>query len=238
MLYPIDDSQRTAATVVGVAYLFAMAAAMFSEGYVRSTLVVGDSAVATAQNIIAHGFLFRAGIAMELLTFVSDTTLITALYVILAPVNRHLALYAAFLRMAAVSAAVVNAGHSFEVLRILSGAQYLQVFDADRLAVLARLSIGSHATLYNIVFVFLGLGSTVFGCLWLESRYVPKALAWLGIVASFLLAAGTFAILVVPDLQTILFPAYMVPMFFFEVGMGMWLLVKGLPRSPSRSSQI
>jgi hypothetical protein len=50
----------------------------------------------------------------------------------------------------------------------------------------------------------------------------------LGVIASALLAAGTLAILVVPDLQPILFPAYMVPMFFFEVGMGLWLLTKGL----------
>ncbi len=31
--------------------------------------------------------------------------------------------------------------------------------------------------------------------------------------------------LVVPGLQTILIPAYMVPMFFFEVGTGLWLLI-------------
>jgi hypothetical protein len=70
----------------------------------------------------------------------------------------------------------------------------------------------------------------VFAYLWLKSGYVPKALPVLGGFASILLAAGTLAFLLVPGLQTILFPVYMVPMFFFEVGMGFWLLVKGLRR--------
>jgi hypothetical protein len=195
---------------------------------VRGSLIVADNAVATAQNIMAHKLLFRLGIVSELVTFATDVTLITALYVILAPINRHLALLAAFFRLVAETVAVMMAAHSFDVLRILGGAEYLRVFEADRLAALARLSIGAHGSTFNVAFVFLGLGSTVFGYLWLKSKYVPKALAVLGIVASFLLAAGTLAILIVPSLQTILYPAYLVPMFFFEVGMGVWLLVKGL----------
>jgi hypothetical protein len=224
----VDQSQRTAAKVVGFAYLFAMATGMFSELYVRGTLIVADNAVVTAQNITAHGTLFRLGILSEIATFLSDVTLITALYVILAPVNRHLALYASFLRLAATSVMVMMAAQNFDVLRILSGAEYLRVFEADRLAALARLSLGAHFASYNVGFVFLGAGSTVFGYLWVRSRYVPNALAVLGVFASFLLAAGTLAILIVPSLQTILYPAYMVPMFFFEVGMGFWLLAKGL----------
>lgn len=228
MTHRIDDAQRKAAIIVGVAYLFAMAAAMFEEGYVRGTLIVADNAVVTAQNIMAHKTLFRVGIATDLLIFASDTTLIAALYVILSPVNRHLALYAAFLRMAAVSVGVMMAAHSFDVLRVLSGAEYLRAFEADRLAAFARLSLSAHATTYIVVFVFLGLGSTVFAYLWLASTYVPKALALLGVFASLLLAAGSLAILLAPSLQTIVYPAYVVPMFFFEVGMGLWLLVKGL----------
>lgn len=228
----VEGSRRTAATVVGAAYLIAMATAMFAEAYVRGRLIVADNALATAQNIMAHKTLFRVGIVSELATFAVDIALITALYVILAPVHRDLALFAAFLRLTAETVAVTMTAHSFDVLRILSGAEYLRVFDADTLAALARLSIGAHGATYNVAFVFLGLGSTVFGYLWLKSRYVPSALALLGVFASLLLAAGTIAVLVVPTLQTTLYPAYMVPMFLFEVGMGAWLLLKGL-RGPA-----
>lgn len=231
----IDESQRKAAMVVGIAYLFAMAASMFTEGYIRSVLVVPDDAVATARNVMEHRTLFRLGIVIELLTFISDATLISALYVILSPINRHLAMYGALLRIAAVSVGAMMAAHSSDVLRLLSGAEYLRVFEPDDLAALARLSLAGHSSTYSVVFVFLGLGSTVFGYLWLKSRYVPKALAVLGVFASLLLAAGTLAFLVLPDLQNVLYPAYMVPMFFFEVGMGLWLLIKGLTPADAKA---
>jgi hypothetical protein len=57
----IDESQRKAARVVGFAYLFAMATAVFAELYVRSRLIVPDNAAETARNIIAHERLWRLG---------------------------------------------------------------------------------------------------------------------------------------------------------------------------------
>ena len=83
--------------------------------------------------------------------------------------------------------------------------------------------------------LFLGLGSAVFAWLWLRSGYVPRALATLGIVASLILAAGTFGSLMLPTLR--LYPWHMVLMFFFEVGMGIWLLARGLrlPATPGNT---
>jgi hypothetical protein len=49
----------------------------------------------------------------------------------------------------------------------------------------------------------------------------------LAIVGSSMLSAGALAILVVPSL-VVLYPIYMMPLFFFEVGGGFWLLSKGL----------
>ncbi len=231
--YGVDDSQRRAAKLVGFAYLFAMAASMFAEGYVRGTLIVGGDAVSTARNVVAHEGLFRLGIAVELATFAADIALISALYVVLSVVDRHLALFATLLRLAAETAFVTMAAGSLDVLRTLGSAEYLQVFQADQLAALAQLGLGAHDATYGVGFIFLGVGSAVFSVLWLRSRYVPRALAALGVLASALLAAGALAFVVLPDLWRVLYPGYMVPMFFFEVGLGVWLLAKGLA-SPER----
>jgi len=48
--------------------------------------------------------------------------------------------------------------------------------------------------------VFLRLGSTVFSYLWFKSRYIPRALAALGIFSSLVLALVTLAIMVFPGL--------------------------------------
>jgi hypothetical protein len=83
----------------------------------------------------------------------------------------------------------------------------------------------------NVGFILLGLGSTVFAYLLLKSRYVPKALAAWGIFSSLLLAVGTLAIMVFPGLGAVGL-AYMMPMGIYEVGPGLWLLIKGI-RAPS-----
>jgi uncharacterized protein DUF4386 len=230
----IDDSQRRAAKVVGFVYLLAMVLGilMFQ---IRSRLVVYDNAAKTAANIVSNEPLFRSSMAVELITLVSDTVLLTALYVILRPVNSGLALLAAFWRLVAVAVLLVAAMTSLDVLRVLSGADYLRAFDADRLHALARLAIGAHDAQYNVGFLFLGLGSTLFAWLWLKSNYIPKALSILGLIGSFLLAACSLAILVVPSLTRTLTMAYMMPLGVFEVTMGFWLLVKGLPPREARA---
>ena len=79
----------------------------------------------------------------------------------------------------------------------------------------------------TVGFVLLGLGSAVYAYLLLKSRYVPKALAVLGIFSSLLLSLGTLAIMVFPGLGA-MGMSYMMPMGLYEVGLGFWLLIKGL----------
>jgi hypothetical protein len=224
----VDESQRTAAIVAAWCYLFAMAISIFAEGYVGGRLIVPRNAAETARNIMTHEFLFRIGIACSLIIVVSDVTLITALYVILKRVSEPPALVAAFLRLMGTALYAAATLNYVDVLRILGsdGSQY--AFGTDQLQAMARLSIGSYSAGLGVSFIYLGLGSTMFGYLWLKSNYVPRALAALGVLAPFLLAVGSLTFVLLPKLWTIVFPAYMVPLFFFEVGMGLWLLVKGL----------
>ena len=75
----IDESQRTAARVVGWSYLFALPPAIFAEFYVRTKLVAFDNAAQTAQNIMTDERLFRLGTASNLTVFALDVVLIMAL---------------------------------------------------------------------------------------------------------------------------------------------------------------
>src|SRR6266702_2170304 len=158
----IDESQRKAATVVGLSYLLALPPAVFAEFYVRTQLVAFDNAAQTARNIMAHERLFRLGTASNLTVFAIDVVLIIALYVVLMPVNRSLALLAAGWGLIETATLVFVTLRDFEVLRILSGSDYLQAFEASRLQALARLSISAHADAYNVGLVLAGLRSTAF----------------------------------------------------------------------------
>jgi hypothetical protein len=224
----IDESQRKAAIVAGITYLLSDATAIFAEFVVRSRLIVYDDAAKAVANIMASERLFRLGIASELITFATVIVLIAALYVILKPVNRSLALLAAFWRLVENAILVVMTLSSLQVLRLLSGAAYLRAFEADRLHALTMLSIGAHDAGYNVGLMFFGLGSTVFSYLWFKSRYIPRALAAWGVFSSLLVVPCTLAFVIAPSLADMLEPGCYVPILIFELGLGLWLLTKGL----------
>lgn len=227
----IDDVQRRAAKVVGLAYLAVLAPAVFAEFYVRGRLV-SDDAARTALNIGAHERLFRLGIASNLAVFAIDVALIIALYLVLRPIDRILAAVAAGWGLIETTILVVVTLSDFDVLRILSGAAYLNAFEPARLQALARLSVGAHGNAYNVGLVFAGLRSTAFCYLWLRSRFIPRALAGWGIVASVLMGACAYAFIVFPELTRVVPVAlYGAPIFFFELAMGLWLLSKELRTS-------
>lgn len=64
----------------------------------------------------------------------------------------------------------------------------------------------------SIGVVYYSLGSTLFCYLLLKSQYVPKVLAWWGLISSFVALVSTLAIIV----------------GIFEIVTGFWLLVAGI----------
>jgi hypothetical protein len=225
----IDESQAKAAKVVGFTYLFVLVPAIFAEFYVRANLIVFDNAAQTALNIAGHQRLFRLGTASNLIVFAVDVALITALYVVLKPVNSRLALLAAAWGLIETTVLVVVTLNDLDVLRILGGAHYLQAFQVSQLQALARLSVSAHDTTYNVALVFAGLRSTTFCYLWFRSGYIPRVLAAWGVLASFLMGAFAFSFIIFPGLvRAVPVEIYGGPIFVFELTMGFWLLFKRL----------
>jgi hypothetical protein len=227
----IEPVQRTAAKTVGFLYLFAMAISIFGES-VRGRLILPHDAVQTASSIAASEALFRLSIVGDLIIYVCDIILFWGLYVILKRVNKDVALLGAFFRLVETAILVVTTLTAFIALRLLSGADYLRVVDTVQLQALARGFLSVYGIGLSVGFVFLGLGSAVFSYLWLKSRYVPRGLAWLGIFGSLLMAIMSLLTMVFPVVWDRVGMAYMMPMGLYEVGLGLWLLVKGL-KAPS-----
>jgi hypothetical protein len=148
---------------------------------------------------------------------------------VLKPVNRNLALFAAFFRLIETVVLVVVVFSDFQVLRLLSGADYLGAFDAGQLQALARLSLSAHNDVYNAGLLFFGFGSPVFCYLWFKSGYIPKVLAAWGALASLWVGAFAFAFIIFPEVANVVSVGYYGgPIFFFELTMGFWLLLKRL----------
>jgi hypothetical protein len=227
----IDDSQRKAARVAGLAYLFSLAIEVIHEFFISPHLNVAGNAAETARNILAHEQLFRLGIACDLIYSAGTVVLLAALYVILKPVSRTLALLATFWRLIYAVTWVVIAVNLFTALRLLSGADYLQAFGAEQLQALARLHLSGFDT-YYVGLLFYGLASTACAYLWLESRYIPRGLAAWGVIASAWCAICTFVFIITPGFSKVVNLWWFdTPMGIFEIATSFWLLFKGL--SPS-----
>lgn len=183
-IYIVDDSQRTAARAAGFAYLITFATVVYVNFGIHDRLIVRNNAAETARNILAHEQLFRIGIVGDLIYCLGIVVLLTALYVILRPIDRGLALLAAFLRLVWVLTWLAMILNLFDALRLLSGADYLRALEAEQLQALARLYLGTRFDYYYVGLLFSALSSTVCGYLWFKSRYIPRSLAAFGVIAS------------------------------------------------------
>ena len=221
-------SQSKAARLAGLLYLVAMATGLFAEFYVHfpSTLIVNGDAAKTASNIIANDRLYRIGIANNIITFAIDVALIWALYILLKPVSRNLALLAVFFRLVETTIACVAIVQYFVAMQFVSDADHLKAFDPGQLQALLVMHY-TYALTFTVVAIFLGLGSTIFNYLLFKSGYIPKALAAWGVFSSLLLLVSQFTIIIFPDLEKIIIPACFAPIAIDEIALGFWLLCKG-----------
>ena len=199
-------------------------------GYaVRMSLGVPGDSVATARNIAAAERLYRLSVVGDLLGVVTVLVVSWALYVLLRRAQSELALLGLLLRLVENAILAVAAIVLLGSLPATAPADYLASFQAEQAFALARLARGTYASAFNVGFVFLGAGSAVFAFAMLRASLIPRWMASGGIVASLLLAAGAATSLVVPGLarstQLLTFPL----MFVWEVGLGLWLLVRGVP---------
>ncbi len=222
-----EAAQARAARLAGAMFLLINATGIFSEIFVRGSLLRGNI-TQVAQNIISSEPLYRLSIVGDLVTFTGVLVLIWALYVLLRPVNRNVALLAVFLRIVETPVGAAATVASLIAVRLLSSAEYLKVFEADELHALSRLARDAFGFGQDVGFIFVGLGSTVFAYLLLRSRYIPRILAAWGMFASLLFAIYNLVIIVFPGVEeTLIMYLSFAPMGIYEIGTGLWLLLKG-----------
>ncbi len=226
----VDASQGKAARVAGVMFLFSLIVPSLNWAFILSKLVVAENVIATANNIMANEFQFRIGITIELIMSVGLIVLGLALYIVLKPVNKNLALLALLWKLveATIAAAIVLV--SFIALQVLNGDAYVTVFTPEQLQVPVGLILNAHFATYSIPMVFLGLDMVVFSYLFFKSKYIPRILAGFGILS--------FALIFIHALMFILAPKYATmpinqiifwaPSGLFEIMIGIWLLSKGV----------
>jgi hypothetical protein len=219
------DTLRTAARQAGILYLLFALVAIFNE-FLLPTFVVSGDAAATAANIASAEFAYRFDILSGFVTHILFICLVVCLYQLLKDVDRRQAMLMVLFVALGVGVALVNLLNKFAPLILLSGAGYLSVFSKPQLDALALGFLRLHSSGLNLSTAFWGLWLFPFGILVIRSGFFPRVLG-------ILLFAAGFAYLTV-SLTTIVLPAYrpivsqfMTPLYFGEVPIIIWLVVKG-----------
>jgi Domain of unknown function (DUF4386) len=225
----IDNSQRTAAKVAGWSYLLTFAIVVFANYVLLNPLLVRGNAAETARNLAAHETQVRITVVCFLTYSLGTVVLLAALYVILKPVSHGLAMAGAIFRLVFAMLWLLSTLNLLGALRLLGSAPYLQIFEPDRLQVLARLHLAANFDDYYVGLPFFGLAATVCAWLWFKSVYIPKGLALFGVISSAWCVLCAFVFLIFPGFNKIvndyLFDS---PMALFELVLSFWLLFKGL----------
>jgi Domain of unknown function (DUF4386) len=224
-----EISPQTYARVGGALYLFIIVAALFGEVSARGSLIVPRDPTATANNILGSEMLFRVGLAGEMLTCACDVALAMILYFLLRPVDRNLALLAAFFRLTFVG--IYSVAKLFEIAALvaLGGAGYLKAFEPQQLHDLAYVSLSVHSLGYGASLLFFGFCCVLFGYLIHQSGYLPRILGTLLVIGGVGYVVFSLAQMLASAFAAeYLFPWIMLPAFPAELGLALWLIVKGV----------
>jgi hypothetical protein len=215
------------ARLAGFLYLIYMVTTIAADVFGRSPLIVFGDATATAQNIMASEWQFRFGITGDLVSAVFFLLAAWALYVLLKPVNKNLALLFLLLNLGGVAVYSINLLNQFAAVLLLRGAEYLKVFPADQLQALAMFFLILYKNGYWVAQIFFGAWLFPLGYLVFKSGFLPRILGiimmihcvgWLMTTLQFFLFPGFGAIIYLTGTLGLI----------SELGLTLWLLIMGV----------
>lgn len=218
----VDDlAPRTVARITGGFYLAFVLASVLA-GLVGHIGMGGAEQV--YESIVTTPWLFRLALVIAYLSAFFFLVAAWGLYVLLRPVNRHLALLFLLLNAVGVGIQCASMIPLISALLQQDGVGQLQGYSADQLEGSAYLSIEVYKTAFATAQLFFGTWLFPLGYLVFKSGFLPRIL---GII---LMIDGVGVL--VWFLQAVLLPAYpaisyasFAVGFIAEVGLALWLLI-------------
>lgn len=215
-----EASPRFRARMGGLAYL-----AMFVAGGIatfgKHGLIIADNPAATATNILAHQAMYILGYAGDVMVIATYVAVVAIFYRIFKPVNRTVALIAAFMGLMGCAAQSFSSLFEIAPLTLLGGATYLGAFSADQLRAFAFLSLRLYSFAYGIALVFFAFFDFFTGYLIYRSSFLPR---FLGVF--MMLGIAGLAFLAPPF--ALKYVSYIIPCAIGELFLTLWLLAKGV----------
>lgn len=193
---------------------------------VRDHFIVPGDAAATAGNILARPGLFNLTAVGDLLAAALFGLAAWGLYVLLRPVDKHLALLFLLLNLVGVGIQALSGLNQFAALLLLLRPDYLNVMPADQLQALPMFFLDLREKGFLIAQLFYGAWLFPLGYLVFKSGFLPRILGIVLMVHCCTWLSTVFQSFLFPGFSAITYVSYPLG-FMAEVGLTLWLLVMG-----------
>ena len=223
----LDMPPQVAARIGGFLYLLIIAGGLFAQVFVRERLIVAGDATATAGNLLQHATLYRLGFGVHLFYLLCAIVLAVILYDMLRRVSASLALLALGFDVVAIAVEGIHLLHHLAPLLMLTD-RGLAGMEPDQLHAMAYAQARLFAYGFGISLVFFGVFCIVAGVLIHRSRFLPRTLGVMMVIAGICYLVNSFALLLAPAMASLLFPYILMPCLLAELSLALWLLVKGI----------
>ena len=220
------NSTKKQARFAGLLYLLASIPAPFALIYVPNSLIVSGDATATANHLRASETLFRLGIVSELFGFIMFIFVVLALYRLFKGTSEKHALAMAILLLVSIPISLLNVLNDIAALVLVSGADFLSVFETRQLDALAYVFLRLHGQGFVVAQIFWGLWLFPFGILVIRSGFIPRFLGYLLFIAASGYLASSFTSLLLPSYRHLVDQFAMV-LEAGELPIIFWLLIWG-----------
>lgn len=195
--------------------------------YMRSQLISYDDAATTVDNITGNELLFRTAFITEIISALFFLLAAWALFLLLEPVNKSIALSFLLLNLSGVAIECMNMASMFSAIVLLGGAGYLTAIPVDQLQAQVMFNLDLYRNGFMITQIFFGTWLLPLGYLVYRSGFLPRALGILLILDFFAIVFWFFQHFLLPDYPVLSYPGFAVS-FIAEVSLTTWLLVKGV----------
>jgi hypothetical protein len=220
------DSNKKIARIAGLWYLLLAITGAYSMMYAASKTYVSGDAVASANNILANEFVFRMGIACQVISQTLFVFLVLTLYRLLKPINEYQAKLMVALVLVAVPIAFVGEIVSYASLMILKGEVLITLEQAQKQE-WTMLFLKIHNYTISIVEIFWGLWLIPLGQLFYKSGFMPRIIAILLILGGIAYVLSSFAFLLFPSYVSVVSNLVLITSIG-ELATILWLLFIGV----------
>lgn len=229
------ESREHTARIAGLWYLGMAVTGPIGLVYMPSKIIAVADPATTAANVVAHELLLRVGVASSLLCQVIFVFLVLALERLFRGISENHSKLMLALVIAAVPIAVGNELFALAALELARGAA-TPGFDAGQRAALVSMLLNVHQHGVAVAGIFWGLWLFPFGILVLRSGLIPKVFGILLIVGCVSYLVDSSVALLLPQQHEAVARVLGLPLAAGELGMVLWLLIRGVRPSASVSA--